>query len=197
MDGFWIHPFAHRQRDREPRGRRGFDRGPPAASAGQDQFDRRRNAVADADGLTRAASGGSAPWFARRARRKRIAGVMRPSGLHAQDGLTLRIQTQRSIRNDEMNEFFGSSTHKTHRETFAMSERSLGIDRSDAIMRERNPNSRTAHSAAAEGGAPKGASLTWGSFHAPLRRANNHPIRKHSASRSAEPGRKLDWKHPM
>src|SRR5271166_4883721 len=43
--------LAARQRDREPRGRCGFDRGRPAASAGQDRCDRRRDAVADADGL--------------------------------------------------------------------------------------------------------------------------------------------------
>ena len=64
-----------RQRDREPRGRRGFDRGRPAASAGQDRCDRRRVAVADADGLLLAASGECAPWFARRARKARIAGA--------------------------------------------------------------------------------------------------------------------------
>ena len=43
--------LAARQRDREPRRRCGFDRGRPAVSAGQDRCDRRRDAVADADGL--------------------------------------------------------------------------------------------------------------------------------------------------
>src|SRR5271166_2062804 len=43
--------LAARQRDREPRRRCGFDRGRPAASAGQDRCDRRRDAVADPDGL--------------------------------------------------------------------------------------------------------------------------------------------------
>ena len=51
LDGFWDSSLAARQRDREPRRRRGFDRGRPAASAGQDRCDRRRVAVADADGL--------------------------------------------------------------------------------------------------------------------------------------------------
>ncbi len=39
----------------------------------QDRCYRRRDAVGDADGLTLAASGGSVPWFARRARKTRIA----------------------------------------------------------------------------------------------------------------------------
>ncbi len=43
--------LAARQWDREPGRRCGFDRGRPAASAGQDRFDRRRDAVAGADGL--------------------------------------------------------------------------------------------------------------------------------------------------
>ena len=43
--------LAARQWDREPGRRCGFDRHRPAASAGEDQFDRRRDAVADADGL--------------------------------------------------------------------------------------------------------------------------------------------------
>jgi hypothetical protein len=55
--------LASCQRDGEPRRRRGFNRGRSAASAGQDRCDRRRDAVADADGL------GS-----RRARKRRIAG---------------------------------------------------------------------------------------------------------------------------
>src|SRR5208337_4749657 len=42
---------AARRRNREPHGRCGFDRGRPAASASQDRCDRRRDAVADADGL--------------------------------------------------------------------------------------------------------------------------------------------------
>src|SRR5271170_4770353 len=50
--------LAARQRDREPRRRRGFDRGRPAASAGQDRCDRRRDAVADADGLGSRRAGG-------------------------------------------------------------------------------------------------------------------------------------------
>ena len=43
--------LAARRGDREPRRRCGFDRRRPAASAGQDRFDRRRDAVADADGV--------------------------------------------------------------------------------------------------------------------------------------------------
>ena len=56
IDGFWIHVY-HRQWDREPHSRCGFDRGRPAASARQDGPDRRRDAVADATWGSRRAPG--------------------------------------------------------------------------------------------------------------------------------------------
>ena len=79
LDGFWIHRLllangieshvvdaASIAVDRRhPRVEEPGDR--------QDRCDRRRDAVADADGLLLAASGGSVPWLARRARKTRIA----------------------------------------------------------------------------------------------------------------------------
>ena len=51
LDGFSNSSLAHRRRDREPRGRCGFDRRRASPSAAQDRCDRRRDVGADADGL--------------------------------------------------------------------------------------------------------------------------------------------------
>ena len=79
LDGFWIHRLLlanGMESHVVDAASIGVDRRHPRVEEPgdqQDRCDRRRDAVADADGLTLAASGGSVPWFARRARKTRIA----------------------------------------------------------------------------------------------------------------------------
>ena len=71
LDGFWIHPFSGEGGDREPRGRRGLDRGFAASSPRQYRQDRWRGAAARGAGL-------QAP---------RAAGVLDGAGSHASESV--------------------------------------------------------------------------------------------------------------